>query len=573
MKNGNLSRRDFLRATAIATGAMAAAACGAPEPAAPEAVSEGAVTTGSDCEQDWVSGWPPAPIKYDPVVEVSVPFNAWPTFAPGYDATNNPYYNWYLEEMGIKFNIHWMADGELRQQKLQADIAAGTMPDMINLQDPLFNQLIDEGALKEIKDIWEATASPLSLEVHRYPEGKNWIHCFRNNRQELYGLDLGITDKVFCTISWIRNDWLEQLDMPMPDSVEGWDKTLHAFNEEGLCAYGITAQKSLFSWAHDFTKIFGAYRVMPGLWRDYGDGKLVYDSLTDTNKDVLELLNGWYSDGLMDPDFHTLDWASGLNTAADGNAGIVTMPMWGTSRIVEIEKKVQGEFKTMPLPTGPTGEMGRRWTSPVFHAWVFRHDLEDIKVEALIQQLNHQRELHVNGPTKHNAYGPLDDMGNDGLFQEGYDWEWDENCEISLLEYQTGSSFRDVGFHHATYPGYQRHADLNRQRLRKMDPSELSKVEKYFIRDPGLARQEVAYAQLFEEAEYEIENEFLGVNTPRMNELLPNLQKLEDEFYLSIVLGLKPLDAFEEYVSEWHEHGGDEVAEDVNAWYESYNQS
>jgi putative aldouronate transport system substrate-binding protein len=164
-------------------------------------------------------------------------------------------------------------------------------------------------------------------------------------------------------------------------------------------------------------------------------------------------------------------------------------------------------------------------------------------------------------------------MGNDGLFQEGYDWEWDENCDIKLLEWQTGTSFRDVGFHHATYPGYQQHADMNRQRLRKMDPSELSKVEQYFIRDPGLARQEVAYAQVFEEAEYEIENEYLGVNTERMNELLPDLQKMEEEFYLSIVLGLKPLDAFNEYVSKWHELGGDEVAEDVNAWYESHMSS
>ena len=57
-----------------------------------------------------------------------------------------------------------------------------------------------------------------------------------------------------------------------------------------------------------FHQVFGAYRVMPGLWRDYGDGKLVYDSLTEKNKEVLALLNGWYSDGLMDPDIHTLDW-------------------------------------------------------------------------------------------------------------------------------------------------------------------------------------------------------------------------------------------------------------------------
>jgi putative aldouronate transport system substrate-binding protein len=259
-----------------------------------------------------------------------------------------------------------------------------------------------------------------------------------------------------------------------------------------------------------------------------------------------------------------------MNTVADEKSGIDNLPMWATSRLVEIEKAHPGaEFAVMPLPTGPTGERGRKWTSPVFHVWVFRHDLEDIKVEALINQLNHERELHVNGPDKWNAYGAVDDMGSDGMWIEGHDWEWDTNCEIKLLEWQTGNEFRDIGFRHATYDGYQRHADLNRQRWRKADPATLNQAQKFWTQDPGMARQEAAYATLFDEAQFEIEDKWLGNPTPRMGELLPDLNALENEYYISIVLGKKPLDAFDEFVEKWHDIGGDEVAADVNEWYAS----
>lgn len=43
------------------------------------------------------------------------------------------------------------------------------------------------------------------------------------------------------------------------------------------------------------------------------------------------------------------------------------------------------------------------------------------------------------------------------------------------------------------------------------------------------------------------------------------LDKLEDEMYLQIILGEKPVDYFDEFVSQWKALGGDTLTEEVQA--------
>jgi putative aldouronate transport system substrate-binding protein len=586
-----LTRRQFLTAVGAAGAGSMVAACGptppAAAPAAPTAVAAqpataeptvaptqpataeptAAAAQPAACKLDWNQRLPAAIKKYDPVVEVAFPFPAWAQFPKGSDYTNNPFYNWTVENMGLKYTVHWQADGEVRDQKLQADIAAGTLPDFFPLSDPLLSQLIDAGALQDIREIWDKTASDLVKQGSNYPAGKNWDHCRRG--EAMYAIDPGITAKVFCGISWIRQDLLDKAGLPMPKTIEDWDKTLHVFKEQKLVEFGLAAQKSLLGWGHSLDKIFGAYGVMPTFWRDYGDGKLRYDSVSPGIKDVLALLNGWYKDGLLAPDFYTYDWSKGFDQLDEGKVAIVEGPMFIVSRIVGAEQKIPGaKMSYMPLPAGPTGKPGRQWTSPVFQAWAYRQGVDPIKVEATINHLNWERAFHVHGPDdEYQCYGPLDDMGSDGLFMQGYDWDWDEKCQIKKLEFSTGDGFMDVGFKHCTYPGYQRDADLNRQKLRKMDQSALNTPQQYLLRDQGLARQEEAYAQLWNEEQYEIEDGWLGINTEQMNQLLPDLRTMEDDYLMGILVGNRPLSDFDKFVEEWHSKGGDKVTADVNAWY------
>ena len=86
---------------------------------------------------------------------------------------------------------------------------------------------------------------------------------------------------------------------------------------------------------------------------------------------------------------------------------------------------------------------------------------------------------------------------------------------------------------------------------------------------PTAQRSLDAYKAVFDTLDWQIKDEWFGIATERMVEALPDLGTMYNETYVAIVIGNKPLEAFDEFVENWKKNGGDGVTEDVNAWYDS----
>ena len=44
---------------------------------------------------------------------------------------------------------------------------------------------------------------------------------------------------------------------------------------------------------------------------------------------------------------------------------------------------------------------------------------------------------------------------------------------------------------------------------------------------------------------------------------------MEKQTYTNIIYGNEPIEAFDTFVEEWKAQGGDQITEEVNAWYET----
>lgn len=53
--------------------------------------------------------------------------------------------------------------------------------------------------------------------------------------------------------------------------------------------------------------------------------------------------------------------------------------------------------------------------------------------------------------------------------------------------------------------------------------------------------------------------------TETMTNKWANLQKLEDEMFVQIVMGEKPIEYFDEFVTQWYALGGQTITDEVNA--------
>ena len=74
--------------------------------------------------------------------------------------------------------------------------------------------------------------------------------------------------------------------------------------------------------------------------------------------------------------------------------------------------------------------------------------------------------------------------------------------------------------------------------------------------------------QVVENKEYEL-NKFYGLATDTMKERKATLNKLTEETYVKMVMGETPISEFEAYADNWLKLGGNEIIEEVNAWYQN----
>jgi len=294
--------------------------------------------TAGVCTMDWHPTYPPF-AKYTPPIEIST--IAFGTGAPASTAglLPNPYDQRLRDQLGIIYTVHWAAPpGGPWAQKLLADIAAGTLADIIPMYvstasggfvgPEVLASMINRGAVEEIRGIFEATATTLTKQKKTYPDGVIWNPLWRGDR--LYGLAWTNGPAYNSdSVGWIRQDLLDKVGMKAPETLDELTEVLRALKKSKLTAFGIPANQGLISWKNSLDPIFGAFGAIPGIWRRWSGGdQLEYGSIQPGVKEALKVLRSWYAEGLIDPDYYTYGPGPSWQQVAQGRVGVFFGPWW-----------------------------------------------------------------------------------------------------------------------------------------------------------------------------------------------------------------------------------------------------
>ena len=550
----------------------------AAETAAPETTEVAAATEApameavAGCTADWNPTYPAA-VKYDPPIQISVPFSASYDFSaiPDDDILANPMYDRIVNELGIEYQIAWQADGGEYYTRLSNDLAGGTLPDVFRVKNSLIGQFVDPGAVEDITDIWEATASDLTKEKKGYPDNLIWQEVTRDGR--IYGIaykEDGLGDD---SLTLIRQDWLDQVGMEAPSTMDEFTAVAKAFKEAGLSEYPIAINQNLVTWDFSADPIFGAFGVIPagggpGYWIKQEDGTLGYSSIQPGAKEALTVLNAWYTEGLIDPDFINQDETSANDNFIAGMTGIVFQPWWSAhANVADLYAAFpEAKITVIPGPKGPNGESGRAGTNLKGQAVLFRKGVDPKIIEAVITQMNWQIDMHVNWE-EYQQYGEY--INGAGFFQ-GYEWDFDADCNIVPGKIPGGewTLGKDLigGYRGMTYPDYPVDTFSSMAEWMKADPASLNMAQKFILEDPNVQRDIEYYNIAVTSRDEVIENQFKGRNTEAINTVLPDLMDFEKTAYLEFITGARALDEFDQFAAEWLERGGQTYTDEVNAW-------
>ena len=277
--------------------------------------------------------------KFDEVVEVHIAHYVDPTdssLAPGDTVDNNYYTRYLLENYNIKIVVDWTASGDDFFQKLALSIVLGDLPDAFVTNYTYWKEAADAELLMDITDIYEEYACEKIKHAYDVSGGKAMEASMIDGR--MYGLANTVVQSDGTMVGFIRQDWLDAVNMEIPTTLEELEAVAQAFKDAQLAGsktipiLGTGSGGSMYTnfagttnhW-YGFDPIFAAFNAAPGYFLKE-DGEVIYGTFTEETRQALELLADWYQKGLIDVQ---LGARGDSGTPMNANqAGVFVGPWW-----------------------------------------------------------------------------------------------------------------------------------------------------------------------------------------------------------------------------------------------------
>lgn len=487
----------------------------------------------------------------------------------GESLNDNVLTRWGEEHLGIKIETTLLGgDASQYNTKLRLALTGSEkLPDVLPVYDTmLINDLIDSGRVKEITDDIAAYMPERLREIYKqYPTTFNPV--VRDGK--VYGMAIApnLTEG---EIMLIRQDWLDNLNLKAPTTMDELEQVISAFtlkDPDGngkQDTYGFTfSGKDSYNtgWVSDPVMIFSAFtgKHIPRQWVEE-NGKLTYGSVADGNKEALAKLQEWYAKGYLNKELATQGAWDALSDFTEGKAGIIVGRPWLYDSVKDVEKNIKGA-KISAQPTIRGGHGDKTYQTAQLNDGVFMFNKDFKNMEAFF--LYYDKMYDAAFSTGDFKYG----------YAQGYDYDI-VNEEVTFDPKKFNTPLEAI-------------QGVGKMAFTKNTPSVDGPGKSYYDlangvkADTGVLIQSDSrdqtlkdgYRISYEQREVLLPNAFNGPPTQTMQNVWEQLTTMEQETFTKIIYGNLPVEAYNSFVKQWHEKGGDQITKEVNEWYSKANET
>ncbi|KQX45989.1 extracellular solute-binding protein [Paenibacillus sp. Root444D2] len=217
-------------------------------------------------------------------------------------------------------------------QALNVMLASGDLPDMIEFDwQGAFpggpEKAIKDGYILKLNDTIDKFAPNLKKFLKEHPDVDKQV---KTDNGSYYSFPFIRGDDYLRVYQGpiIRKDWLDDLGLPVPQTIDEWYTTLKAFKEKK----GATAAFSVVSVPRPFNELGnGAFAGAFGVTRDFyiDNGTIKFGPAEKGYKDFLATFHKWYEEGLIDKNFATADGKALDANMASGATGVTVQNAGG----------------------------------------------------------------------------------------------------------------------------------------------------------------------------------------------------------------------------------------------------
>lgn len=420
-------------------------------------------------------------------------------------------------------------------QKVNLFAASDSLPDIVRFLQYDHFQYISSGALLD-----------LAPYLDKYPDLK------KSQPQEAW--DLVTVQGAIYTVPnfnvpgkfsyYMRKDWLDKLDLPVPETLEQLRETLIAFTYNDPDGNGVNDTWGLGTMSkmsdkmkvNPFMQIFGAYGVMPYAYFEK-DGKAYDPLLTGEYKQALEYCRMLYCDDkVVDPDVFIIPEDETQQRIVQGKIGSAR-GWWA-----DICERINDQLKMPEVTPGSEWVIVNNIKGPNGDYGMLANDICSYSSSVAASSKNTDKALEL-----------LNFIGSDeGFMLTSYGIEGVHYTVDAAGEYadrtEEGREAMNAKWLDVLSQFVYRVRDYQRL-LIKSNPS----YEEHLVG----ARDGRLYTNLFE-----------GISTEVTQKYIPDLDAVALDWFVKFVTDEVSLDQFDVFVAEYKSKGGDAVME---SYLQEYN--
>ena len=235
----------------------------------------------------------------------------------GQDSSNNDWVNLYKSHNIIP-DVIYEVDSSQAQTKLSTAIMSGDYPDIISMDATDYVNYAQTGVIADITELYEKYASDELKEYVGVDGGQSMNALTLDGK--IYGLPMMGNGYDEVPVMFIRQDWLDNLGLKMPTTIEELKEVARAFTEDdpdgngqndtyGLAVDGVEVLTKSIGTLEGFFECFGLYPGSDAMtFMDDGNGKVVWGGENaEKAKEALTTLQEMYQNGSITRDFITMD--------------------------------------------------------------------------------------------------------------------------------------------------------------------------------------------------------------------------------------------------------------------------
>jgi len=495
--------------------------------------------------------------KYEQPIEVTIGQSSYEasSFIEGESVDYNIHHKFNEDYLNIKYKNKWIVDAAKAGEKVNLAIASDDLPDVMKVSLNQLQMLIKNGQVEDLTDAWAKYPTEKVRSMAEYQDKIAFLPATKDDR--IYGIPLARDFGESIGIMYVRQDWLDKLNLKAPTNLQELEEVAKAFvnddpddnGKKDTYAIGFDKEMGFASGQPMLTSIAAGFNAYPKLWVKDESGNLVYGSIQPQMKETLAYLQNLYKLGAFDSEFAVKDFAKVTEMYTNGKIGILFGVFSGPIYPLMTNKEADpnAEWAVLPIPADADGRVVPA-AKPFVNEWIvvrkgFKHP------EAAIKSMNLWAEMFV-GPNEFNDKWA---EANSGAYSG-------KNINLYALPYNFDSPYQNL-----------KNGENLRAAKESGDESKLDVREQWIL---GEKNKGGSYGWAIEKTFYEAEkvlleyenirySDYQGAPTPSMVSKSPTLDKLELETFIKIVMG-SPLDEFDQFVEKWRALGGDQITQEVN---------